>query len=143
MLPDQALQQPNSGVANGKQQACSVSTHSSSNLRTADLSFNSIDEICDMSHHSNLCVLDLTGNHIQRLGRALEPLRKLRRLHLGSNMLTSCQGLQGTTPHSCSIPLRAFQACMHCANSHKLLPKMLHLPFVLHAAVQQRVLQQH
>lgn len=59
-----------------------------------------------MSHHSNLCVLDLTGNRIQRLGRALEPLRKLRRLHLGSNMLTSCQGLQGTAHHSCTASPR-------------------------------------
>lgn len=68
---------------------------SSSNLRKADLSYNSIEHIDPLCQHSNLQELVLAGNQIWRIGRGLEPCRRLRRLDLSNNRISSCQGLQG------------------------------------------------
>lgn len=68
----------------------------SSNLRKADLSYNSIDTIgSSLTHHSNLQELLLAGNRLQHIGSGLEPLMQLRRLDLCSNSLRTCEGLQG------------------------------------------------
>ena len=67
----------------------------SSNLRKADLSYNRIDRINPLGQHSNLQELVLAGNHIWRIGRGLEPCRRLRKLDLSNNRISSCRGLQG------------------------------------------------
>lgn len=78
----------------------------SSNLRSADFSYNSITHINDLSRHSNLQELLLAGNQIWRVGRGLEPCSKLRKLDLSSNRISSCQGLQGRVTGLLSMYVR-------------------------------------
>jgi Leucine-rich repeat (LRR) protein len=83
----------------------------SSNLRKADLSYNAISSIRDLSQHSNLRELNLAGNSLKRIDRGLEALMRLRRLDLSSNCISSCQGLAGELrrPH-CKF---AIASCQH------------------------------
>ncbi|CAM9150868.1 unnamed protein product, partial [Choristocarpus tenellus] len=68
--------------------------HSSSMLHNANLSFNSIGQINDLSHHKYLQVLDLSHNAIKVIS-GLSQLSCLRILRLNHNKITAIHGLDG------------------------------------------------
>lgn len=103
MLDYHVQVEPQAGAAARPGSNASIASRKrSSNLRKADLSYNSVDHIGDLSQHSNLQELVLAGNRLQRVGKGLEPLTKLRKLDLCSNSIRSCEGLQG----ECGITAR-------------------------------------
>lgn len=70
-------------------------SNSSSNLRSADLSYNQIRYIRDLSEFRRLSRLVLDGNQIEHIGSGLRQLHCLQHLSLSGNKLSSCQGLEG------------------------------------------------
>jgi len=64
-------------------------------LLDADFSCNSIATIRDLSGFSRLHRLVLDGNQVERVGRGLAGLVRLRELSVRDNLLESCEGLQG------------------------------------------------
>ncbi|WIA19886.1 hypothetical protein OEZ85_005786 [Tetradesmus obliquus] len=72
-------------------------SNSSSNLRSADLSYNQIRYIRDLSEFRRLSRLVLDGNQIEHIGSGLRQLHCLQHLSLSGNKLSSCQGLEGLT----------------------------------------------
>jgi Leucine-rich repeat (LRR) protein len=70
---------------------------SSSNLRSADLSYNQICWIRDLDSFRRLSKLVLDGNQIEHIGPGLQQLHCLQHLSLSGNKLCSCRGLEGAT----------------------------------------------
>lgn len=78
--------------------------HIGSLLRDADLSFNEIEEIRDVSEHRNLQTLVLDSNRIGALAMGqLSGLPALHTLHLSNNCLTQIRGLDGLPLEELSI----------------------------------------
>lgn len=91
----QVLDYTVAGSSSTKHDARSSDVLSSNNLRTADLSCNSIQEIRDLSAFRRLVKLVLHGNLIQHIGRGLQQLHMLQHLNLSANKISTCRGLEG------------------------------------------------
>ncbi|KAF6250884.1 hypothetical protein COO60DRAFT_716436 [Scenedesmus sp. NREL 46B-D3] len=81
----------------GSSSSSGGSSSSSSNLRSADLSYNQISRVRDLSGIRRLSRLLLDGNHIERIGGGLQQLHCLQHLSLSGNKISSCTGLEGLT----------------------------------------------